>query len=43
MDLEKLVERNSICVFAGLMPESEFIGGIIGIIKDCATCAKDRS
>lgn len=38
MDLEKLVERNSICVFAGLMPESEFIGGIIGIIKDCATC-----
>jgi len=37
-DLEKIVSENSICIFAGLMPEREFLGDIIGIIKDCANC-----
>jgi 1-phosphofructokinase family hexose kinase len=35
MDLEKLVKRNSICVFAGLMPEGKFVGEIVGIIEAC--------
>jgi len=37
-DLEKLVGKNSVCVFAGLMPEGELVGDIIGIIKHCNNC-----
>ena len=37
-DLEKIVGENSICVFAGLMPEGELVGDIVRIIKDFANC-----
>jgi 1-phosphofructokinase len=34
-DLTKIVKRGSVCVFAGLMPEQEFIGDVVRIIKSC--------
>jgi 1-phosphofructokinase family hexose kinase len=35
-DLMKTVGKNSICVFAGLMPEDSLLKDVIGIIKDCS-------
>jgi len=34
-DLKAIVDKGSICVFAGVMPEDEFIGDVIRIIKSC--------
>jgi fructose-1-phosphate kinase PfkB-like protein len=34
-DLRKIVRRNSICVFAGLMPEGKFFGEILWIAESC--------
>lgn len=34
-DLEKIVHRGSVCVFAGTMPDSELSGDVIRIIKSC--------
>jgi 1-phosphofructokinase len=35
-DLEKIVRKDSLCVFAGTMPEGELLDGLIRIIKSCA-------
>jgi len=35
-DLKGIVDKNSICVFAGLMPESKFLGQVVRIVKDCS-------
>jgi 1-phosphofructokinase family hexose kinase len=34
-NLKAIVKKGSICVFAGMMPEEEFIGDVIRIIKSC--------
>ena len=34
-DLRAIVHKGSVCVFAGVMPEDEFIGDIVRIIKSC--------
>jgi 1-phosphofructokinase family hexose kinase len=34
-DLRRIVRRNSICVFAGLMPEGKFFGEILWIAESC--------
>jgi len=34
-DLQRIVSRNSVCVFAGAMPDNELLPDIIGIIKSC--------
>ena len=34
-DLKAIVNKSSICVFAGMMPEDELIGDVIRIIKLC--------
>ncbi len=34
-DLKAIVNKNSVCVFAGAMPGDEFIGDVIRIIKSC--------
>jgi len=34
-DLTEIVKRDSVCVFAGLMPEEEFINDVVQIIKSC--------
>ena len=34
-DLKAIVKKDSVCVFAGAMPEDEFIGDVIRIIKSC--------
>lgn len=34
-DLEKIVHKGSICVFAGTMPDSEFLGDAIRIVEFC--------
>jgi 1-phosphofructokinase family hexose kinase len=34
-DLEAIVRRGGICVFAGVMPEDEFVGDVVRIIKSC--------
>lgn len=34
-DLTEIVKRGSVCVFAGLMPEEEFINDVVQIIKSC--------
>ncbi|MCP4261515.1 MAG: hypothetical protein GY774_29035 [Planctomycetes bacterium] len=34
-DLKAIVKKGSICVFAGAMPEDEFIGDVVRIIKSC--------
>lgn len=35
-DLEGIVKRGNICVFAGLMPESKFLGKVVRIVSDCS-------
>ncbi len=34
-DLRVIVHKGSVCVFAGVMPEDEFIGDVVRIIKSC--------
>ncbi len=34
-DLRTIVKKGSVCVFAGAMPEYEFIGDVVRIIKSC--------
>ncbi|MBW7992878.1 MAG: hypothetical protein FVQ84_23085 [Planctomycetes bacterium] len=34
-DLKAIVNKGSVCVFAGVMPEDEFVGDVIRIIKSC--------
>jgi 1-phosphofructokinase family hexose kinase len=34
-DLKAIVNKSSVCVFAGAMPEDEFVGDVIRIIKSC--------
>jgi len=34
-DLRRIVHRGSVCVFAGAMPEDEFFGDAVRIIKSC--------
>lgn len=34
-DLRAIVQKGSICVFAGVMPEDEFVGDVVRIIKSC--------
>lgn len=36
-DLDGIVKKGDICVFAGLMPESEFLGGVVRIVEDCSS------
>ena len=36
-DLKGIVKSGNICVFAGLMPESKFLGQVVGIVKDCSS------
>jgi fructose-1-phosphate kinase PfkB-like protein len=35
-DLEGIVKRGNICVFAGLMPENKFLGRVVRIVRDCS-------
>jgi len=34
-DLRTIVSKGSVCVFAGVMPEDEFVGDVVRIIKSC--------
>ena len=34
-DLKAIVNKGSVCVFAGVMPEDEFVGDVVRIIKSC--------
>jgi len=34
-DLGAIVKKNNICVFAGLTPQSEFLGDVVRIVSDC--------
>jgi len=34
-DLIAIVHKGSVCVFAGMMPEDEFIGDVVQIVKSC--------
>jgi len=34
-DLDKMVSRNSVCVFAGSMPEGKLLDDVVGIVKLC--------
>ncbi len=34
-DLRVIVHKSSVCVFAGVMPEDEFVGDVVRIIKSC--------
>ena len=34
-DLKAIVNKGSICVFAGAMPEDKFVGDVVRIIKSC--------
>jgi len=34
-DLRAIVSKGSVCVFAGAMPEDEFVGDVVRIIKSC--------
>jgi len=34
-DLRTILHRDSVCVFAGMMPEDEFVGDVIRIINSC--------
>ena len=34
-DLSKMVDKNSICIFAGSMPDGQLLDGTIAIIKKC--------
>ena len=35
IDLKQVVHKGSVCVFAGVMPEDEFVGDVVRIIKSC--------
>lgn len=35
-DLKAIVKSSSVCVFAGLMPESKFLDELVRIVKDCS-------
>ena len=35
VDLKAIVKKDSVCVFAGAMPEDEFVADVIRIIKSC--------
>jgi fructose-1-phosphate kinase PfkB-like protein len=35
-DLKTIVKSSSVCVFAGLMPGSEFLDELVRIVKDCS-------
>jgi 1-phosphofructokinase len=35
-DLQKIVHKNSICIFAGAMPKGNLLDDIIGIIESCS-------
>jgi len=35
-DLDRIVKRNDICVLAGLMPDAEFAGDVVRIVRDCS-------
>ena len=35
-DLQKIVKKNSICVFAGAIPEGNLLDDVIGIVKNCS-------
>lgn len=35
-DLKAVVKRDSVCVFAGLMPESKFLPELLRIVEDCS-------
>jgi len=37
-DLEAIVHRGSVCVFAGAMPEKQLLGDAVRIIKSCSSC-----
>jgi fructose-1-phosphate kinase PfkB-like protein len=34
-DLQATVSKNSLCVFAGAMPQDELLGDIVGLVKGC--------
>lgn len=34
-DLRTIVHKGGVCVFAGMMPEDEFVGDVVRIIKSC--------
>ncbi len=34
-DLGVIVHKGSVCVFAGVMPEDEFVGDVVRIVKSC--------
>ena len=34
-DLRAIVSKGSVCVFAGAMPEDEFVGDVVRIVKSC--------
>ena len=35
-DLKRIVRPDSVCVFAGLMPDAEYLNEVIRIMRDCA-------
>jgi 1-phosphofructokinase len=35
-DLQKIVHKNSVCVFAGAMPEGNLLDNVVGIINSCS-------
>jgi len=35
-DLQKIVRKNNICIFAGAMPEGNLLDDVIGIIESCS-------
>lgn len=37
-DLQRIVRRGSLCVFAGAMPEGKLLNSVIRIIESCASC-----
>jgi len=37
-DLEAMINKKSICVFAGALPEGELLGDVVRIVKSCRHC-----
>jgi len=37
-DLEKIVHKGSVCVFAGTMPGGEFFGDVVRLVELCKSC-----
>jgi 1-phosphofructokinase family hexose kinase len=35
-DLKRIVRPDSVCVFAGLMPDAEYLSDVMKIVRDCA-------